>query len=145
MHRAGGLIGVSTRCVNACLYLSLLFIPLIESVVRLRYPVIALGVLTLAVAVSAILDNTVRWRFFVAPERGTVTANIAMLPGATRGDTLAMLRSLDSALDRVAKRYGAKYGRHPVELAIAKVGGTTGRGLAGAYTLFRYRCSPSLA
>jgi multidrug efflux pump subunit AcrB len=112
-----------------------LFIPLIESVVRLRYPVIALGVLTLAVAVSAIIDNTVRWRFFVAPERGTVTANIAMLPGATRADTLAMLRSLDSALDSVAKRYEAKYGRHPVELAIAKVGGTTGRGLSGADTI----------
>ena len=107
----------------------------IRAVIRLRYPVWGMALLLLAVSVSAVIDRTVRWRFFVAPERGTVTANIAMLPGAVRADTKAMLDELDRALAVVNHRYAAKYGRAPVELSIAKLGGTTGRGLTGADTM----------
>ena len=42
--------------------------------IRFRYPVWAAAFLLLAVSVSAVIDQTVRWRFFVPPERGTVTA-----------------------------------------------------------------------
>lgn len=111
------------------------FRPMITLVIRLRYPVIAATILLLAISVSAVMDRTVRWTFFSAPERGVVTANIAMLPSAKRADTLAMLGEMDRALRVVNERYASKYGRAPVKLAMYRVGGNAGRrGLAGADT-----------
>ena len=107
----------------------------VHSVIRLRYPVWGAALLLLAVSASAVIDRTVRWRFFVAPERGTVTANFAMLPGAVRADTRAMLDELSRALAVVDARYAETHGRAPVEMSIAKLGGTTGRGLTGADTM----------
>ena len=97
-------------------------------------PVVAAALLLLAVSLSALLDRTVRWRFFSAPERGTIVANIAMLAGASRTDTKAMLEELDRALAVTSKRFEERHGVAPVKLSIAKIGGTTGRGLAGAET-----------
>ncbi len=108
---------------------------LVHATIRLRYPVWGMAILLLAVSVSAVIDRTVHWRFFVAPERGTVTANIAMLPGAVRADTKTMLDELDRALAAVNARYAQRYGRAPVELSIAKLGGGAGRGLAGVDTV----------
>ena len=41
----------------------------------------------------------VQWRFFNAPEQGSVTGNFAMLPGATREDTLEMMQSLQDVAE----------------------------------------------
>ncbi|MEM9010316.1 MAG: efflux RND transporter permease subunit [Pseudomonadota bacterium] len=105
--------------------------PLVAVLLRFRYPVLAAAILVLAGAVSMLISREVPWRFFNAPERGSISANIAMLPGATRDDTTAMVRELQRATNAVAERYAAEHGRNPLDFALAEVGGTTGRGLAG--------------
>ncbi|MGI9379702.1 MAG: efflux RND transporter permease subunit [Methyloligellaceae bacterium] len=111
-----------------------MFRPFIYWVIKLRYPTVAAAFLLLCVSLAAVVDRTVKWRFFVAPERGTISANIAMLPGASREDTRAMLNEMERALKATNDTYKEKYGRPPVELAITKIGGTTGRGLRGSDT-----------
>jgi multidrug efflux pump subunit AcrB len=108
--------------------------PGLNVLIRVRYPVLALTVMLLLISVSAVLDRTVRWRFFNAPERGTISANIAMLPGAQRGDTRAMLEEMQRALDAVSQQFEERHGVAPVEFTLSKVGGTTGRGLRSAST-----------
>lgn len=111
------------------------FRPFLRTVVRLRYPVVATAILLLSLSVSAFFDKTVRWKFFSSPERSVVRANLAMLPNATRADTKAMVDELDRAMKVVDARYAEKYGQSPLKVALARVGGMTGRrGLAGADT-----------
>ncbi len=111
-----------------------LFRPFMRWVIALRYPVIAGLFVILSLALSAFLRGDVTWRFFNAPERGSISANIAMLPGAGRDDTLEMVRELQRAVEVTAQRYEEEYGVNPVTFALAEVGGTTGRGLAGQDT-----------
>ena len=111
------------------------FRPWIKGIIRFRYPVWGLAFLLLAVSISAVLDRTVRWRFFSGPERGTITANIAMLPSASRADTEAMLIEMERALKVADQKYAKKYGRAPVEFTIRTLGGLSGRGLSGADTM----------
>lgn len=102
-------------------------------VLRARY--LVLGGAIAAILMSAILfvDGTVKWRFWNAPEVGTVDANIAMLPGATREDTREQLREMQAALDRTSERFFEEYGIEAVEYAVAQIGANAGwRGLAGA-------------
>ncbi len=108
------------------------FRPLIRYVIAGRYLVIGGALCLLLYSISMIISGEVRWRFFNAPERGTIDANIAMLPGAERADTRQQLREMEAALNRVAERLEAEHGRSPLEYAIAQVGGNAGwRGLAG--------------
>lgn len=109
-----------------------IFRPFIALVMQARYPVLAGAILLLASQVALVIKGDVGWRFFVGPERSTISGNFAMLPGATREDTTAMMRELQRATTTLATRYEEEYGTNPVILAIAEVGGTTGRGLSGA-------------
>ncbi|TCP62864.1 multidrug efflux pump subunit AcrB [Rhodovulum bhavnagarense] len=111
-----------------------LFRPFMAGVVWARYPVMALTILLLASQVSLLIRGDVPWRFFNAPEQSSVTGNFAMLPGATREDTLEMMREMQRATEEVAARYEAEHGVNPLDYVLAQVGGTTGRGLAGADT-----------
>ena len=99
--------------------------PLAGWTIRLRYPVLAGAIFLLALSVAAILRGDVPWRFFNAPELGSVRASFTMLEGAGRADSLAMMRELQRAADRVAARYALKYGRDPVTFVLASVGGGT--------------------
>ena len=75
-----------------------------------RYPVLALVGLLLATQVALFFNGDVKWRFFNAPERGSISANIAMLPGADRRDTLEMVRELQRTVQVTAQEYEDKYG-----------------------------------
>lgn len=108
------------------------FRPAMAYVIAGRYPVIGAAVMLLLISVSLFFDGTVRWRFFNAPERAVISANIAMLPGASRGDTRDMLDAMQRALEVVDARYAEEHGRAPVLFSLATVGGTTGRGLHSA-------------
>ena len=108
------------------------FRPLMRLVVRARYPVLAGAVLALLASGSLFVRGEVQWRFFDAPEQGSVSGNFAMLPGAARGDAVEMMRELQRATEAVAARYEAEHGRSPVTYALAEVGGNTGFGLSGA-------------
>jgi multidrug efflux pump subunit AcrB len=54
-----------------------------------------------------------------------------MAPGATRADTLNMVRELQRATEALGAEYAERYGRNPLDYVIAEIGGNAGRGLAG--------------
>jgi len=74
----------------------------------------------------------VQWRFFSAPEQSQVTGNIAMLPGATREDTLAMIREMQRATEALGAKYEEEHGRSPLEYVVAQIGSNSGRALSGS-------------
>ncbi|WP_428647728.1 efflux RND transporter permease subunit [Roseibium sp.] len=108
-----------------------LFRRFIAWIVAVRYPVIGFAVMILSLSLTLFFDGSVRWRFFNAPERAVVNASIAMMPGAGRDDTRAMISEMERALDVVNTRYGEEYGSEPVLFSLSTIGATVGRGLSG--------------
>ncbi|MEQ8368565.1 MAG: efflux RND transporter permease subunit [Roseicyclus sp.] len=108
------------------------FRPMMRLVVIARYPVLAGTIVLLSMQAASFIRGDVTWRFFNAPELGSVTGNFAMLDSATREDSIAMMRELQRATDAVAARYEAEHGANPVLYALAEVGGNSGGGLAAA-------------
>nr|WP_237072505.1 efflux RND transporter permease subunit [Pseudaestuariivita rosea] len=111
-----------------------LFRPLMALVVQARYPVLALVILLMASQIALFIRGDVQWRFWDAPERGSVTGNFAMAPGATREDSMEQMRELQRATEELAAEYEERYGRNPLQFVMAEIGGNAGRGLAGAST-----------
>ena len=110
------------------------FRPLMAWVVWARYVVLAGAVALLASQAALFITGEVQWRFFNAPEQGSVTGNFAMVEGATRADTMEMMREMQRATDALAAEYEEKYGANPLDYVIAEIGGNAGRGLSGADT-----------
>jgi multidrug efflux pump subunit AcrB len=108
-----------------------LFRALIRLVVRGRYVVLAGATAILASQLALFIQGDVKWRFFNAPERGSVTGNFAMTEGATREDTLAMMREMQRATEALGEEYAERYGRNPLDYVMAEIGGNAGRGLSG--------------
>ena len=108
------------------------FRPFIRFVIWARYPVFAFAIVALASSVSLFLQRDVSWRFFNAPERNQVTGNFAMLPGATRDDTIEMMREMQRATERLGAEYEARHGTNPLEFVVAEIGGNSGRAIAGS-------------
>ena len=111
-----------------------LFRPFMAGVIWARYPVVALVIVVLASQAVLFIKGDVQWRFWNAPERSSVTGNFAMVPGATREDTMRVMRVVQKAVEDLGAEYEAEHGRNPVKYALAEVGGTSGRGLAGQET-----------
>ncbi|EYD70916.1 efflux RND transporter permease subunit [Limimaricola hongkongensis] len=107
------------------------FRPLMTFAIRARYAVVAGAILALSSQVALVVSGDVQWRFFSAPERGSVTGNFAMLPSATRADGMAQLREMQRAADAVAARIEAETGVNPVSSVLGQIGGNAGRGLSG--------------
>jgi len=105
---------------------------LMALVIWARYPVMAGIILILAGQVGHFVRGDVPWRFFNAPERSSVTGNFAMSEGATRGDTMEMMREMQRATEALALEYEIEYGLNPIDYVVAEVGGSTGRGLSSA-------------
>lgn len=108
------------------------FRPAIAWVVRLRYPVLAGAVVLLASQAALFIKGDVQWRFFNSPEQGSVTGNFAMLPGATREDSLAMLREMQRATEELGREYEQRHGLNPVAYALGELGGNSGAPLPSA-------------
>ncbi|MGR3617583.1 MAG: efflux RND transporter permease subunit [Paracoccaceae bacterium] len=108
-----------------------LFRPLISWVVWARYVVLAGVIAILATQVALFIEGDVKWRFFNAPERGSVTGNFAMVEGASRDDTIEMMREMQRATEALGAEYETRYGRNPLDYVMAEVGGNAGRGLSG--------------
>jgi multidrug efflux pump subunit AcrB len=111
-----------------------LFRPFMAGVIWARYAVFAGVILVLASQVALFIRGDVQWRFFNAPERGSVTGNFAMAEGATREDTLMMMREMQRAVQSLGAEYEERYGRNPLDYVIAEIGGNAGRGLSGVET-----------
>lgn len=103
-----------------------------QAVVILRYPVLALAILLLASQAALFISGQVTWRFFNAPERSSVSGNFVMINGADRSDSIEMMRELQRATEAVASRYEDEYGVNPVTYAVAEIGGNTGRPISGS-------------
>ena len=110
------------------------FRPFIALVIRARYVVVAMAVLLLATQIASFIRGDVTWRFFNAPEQGSVSGNFAMVPGATRADALAQKREMQRATEAIGAEYEERYGTNPLTYVVAQLGGTAGRGLAGSDT-----------
>lgn len=108
--------------------------PLTRLVLVARYPVLALLMVAFSWASVQLMTGAVPWRFFDAPEQGSVTGNVAMLEGADRADTLRVMGLVQDAVAGVAARYQDEYGINPVTHVLAQVGGNAGRPLPGAET-----------
>ena len=111
-----------------------LFRPFMAGVIAARYVVLAGVCALLASQVALFIQGDVQWRFFNAPERGSVTGNFAMAEGATREDTLAMMREMQRATEALGAELEAEHGRNPIDYVIAEIGGNAGRGLSGTDT-----------
>ena len=101
-------------------------------VIRARYPLLAGLIVILMTQVAVFVRGDVKWRFFNAPERASVSGNFAMLEGASRSDTFEMMRRVQKATEDLGRQYEEEHGLNPLEFVLAEVGGTTGRGLAGS-------------
>ncbi|MFT7145785.1 MAG: multidrug efflux pump subunit AcrB, partial [Yoonia sp.] len=111
-----------------------LFRPFMGLVIKARYPVVAMVLVLLASQVSLFIKGDVSWRFFNSPEQGQVTGNFAMLPGATRQDTIEMMREMQRATDALGAEYEAEHGANPLQFVVAEIGGNSGRAIAGSDT-----------
>ncbi|MFK7754792.1 MAG: efflux RND transporter permease subunit [Sedimentitalea sp.] len=108
------------------------FRPFMHWVIWARYVVLAGVFVILAGQISVFITGEVQWRFFNAPERGSVSGNFAMVEGASRADTLEMMREMQRATDELATELETRLGVYPVDYVMAEIGGNAGRGLAGA-------------
>jgi multidrug efflux pump subunit AcrB len=108
--------------------------PSMRLVIVARYPVLAAAVLALAWQASLFVKGDVQFRFFSPPEQASVSGSFAMLPGAGREDSLAMMRELQRAAEVVTARFEAEHGLNPVTFVLADIGGGAGRSLASAET-----------
>lgn len=108
--------------------------PALSAALRLRYAVIASVIGLLATSAALFLDGSVRWRFFVGPERNEVVANIAMRADATRSDTLAMVAEMRRARAVIDAEFQEEYGVRPIVETVSAVGLNIGRPLSSADT-----------
>jgi multidrug efflux pump subunit AcrB len=111
-----------------------LFRPFIKFVIWARYPVFGAVVLALASQAVLFINGDVQWRFFNAPERSSVTGNFAMVPGATREDSMEQMKAFQDAVEEVGEQYKEKHGRSPISFVMVEIGGNSGRPLAGSDT-----------
>ncbi len=109
-----------------------LFRPLVAWVIWARYVVVALMVVVLASQIALFIRGDVNWRFFNAPERGSVTGNFIMVEGATRAETLEMMHMVQRATEELGQIYEERHGRNPIDYVLAEVGGSAGWGLRAA-------------
>ncbi len=107
------------------------FRPAMALVIRARYVVLAGVIAVLASQVATFIRGDVQWRFFNAPEQGSVTGNFAMVEGATREDTIAMMRELQRVTEELGREYEQTHGRNPIDYVLAEIGGNAGPGLSG--------------
>jgi multidrug efflux pump subunit AcrB len=108
------------------------FRPFMAGVIKARYVVLAGAVAVLASQVALFIQGDVQWRFFNAPEQGSVTGNFAMVEGASREDTLEMMREMQRATEALGAEYAERYGANPIDYVIAQIGANAGRGLEGS-------------
>ncbi|MEP2531290.1 efflux RND transporter permease subunit [Shimia sp.] len=128
---------IPSRVVNRGFrwFRDVIFRRVIKLVVVMRYPVLAGALVIFATQAVLFINGDVKWRFFNAPERGSITGNFAMLPSATRADSLAMMQEMQRATEALGKEYEERHGLNPLDYVIAEIGGNSGRPIPGSDTM----------
>ncbi|MEO9518374.1 MAG: efflux RND transporter permease subunit [Paracoccaceae bacterium] len=111
-----------------------LFRRLMAGIITARYVVLAGVIVVLASQITLFINRDVQWRFFNAPERGSVSGNFMMAEGAARADSVEMMREMQRAAEELGTDYEERYGLNPIDYVIAEIGGNAGRGLSGSDT-----------
>ncbi|MEM6587507.1 MAG: efflux RND transporter permease subunit [Pseudomonadota bacterium] len=101
------------------------FRPFMAWVIAFRYPVVALVIALFVGQITMLVSRDVSWLFFDPPESSQVNGRFDMVTGASRQDTVAMMRELQRATNVVAAQYEEKYGRSPLVRVVAEAGGNT--------------------
>ena len=105
---------------------------IVETVIRWRYPALASAISLILFSAAMIVDRSVGWRFFNAPERGTLTANVMMTEGTNRADTLAQLDAMAVAMRSVDEQFTKEHGTSPIKGWFTQVGANSGRPISGS-------------
>ncbi|SFI05593.1 efflux RND transporter permease subunit [Albimonas pacifica] len=111
-------------------FVARVFRPAMKLAMVLRYPLLGLSVMLLLLSVERLVTGELQWRFWNAPEQGQITANIAMLAGAEREDTLAQLALVDQALRETAAEFEERHGLNPIRFTLSRIGAGGRRGLS---------------
>jgi multidrug efflux pump subunit AcrB len=102
----------------------------ITFVVRWRYATLAAGIGMLILSVGLVGGGRVPFNFFPSPEADLVYANVKMVSGTSRAQTLEMIGALEAGLDAAESALTDGDGGL-VRMAAETVGATVGRNDAG--------------
>ena len=102
----------------------------VETVIAWRYASLALAVALLILSAGLLAGGRVGFNFFPSPEADVVYANVQMLPGTPRSQTLDMVRELRRSLGRTEERLTGGSGGL-VRIAVDSIGTSSGRRDAG--------------
>lgn len=98
------------------------FRAVVVAVVRHRLAVAAAATGLLFAAGAMILDGSLPWRFFHAPERGSFTASFAMRDGSDPAEAEAMLSELFRAVEEIDATFQSREGAPAVRIALGRLG-----------------------
>jgi len=102
------------------------FRPLVTHAVGSRYTTLAIAVAALILSVGLMIGGRVGFVFFPSPEADKIYANVQMVAGTPKAQTIAMLSELERSLLSAAKRLnGGKDGL--VRMSLLKLGSEVGR------------------
>lgn len=78
------------------------FAPIVRRAIEHRYVTLSLAAAALIVAASSVIGGKVGYQFFPSPEPDRIYANIEMISGTSKQDTLQTLIDVEKSLFRVA-------------------------------------------
>ena len=128
LGRAGGRESAPRQWFNARFerFRDGLYRRMIEACLRRRYVTLAAALAALILSIGLVLGGRVGFVFFPSPEVDRIYANVELVAGSPRRDTVAMLDELERAM-RVAEAKVAGAEGELVVLSVGKVGTTAGR------------------
>lgn len=97
----------------------------LEFVVRWRYAAFATAIAALMVSVGILAGGRVQFSFFPSPEADVVYANVQMVSGTSRDQTIKMVDELEWALNAANDELAATEGK-VVLIHVASIGATVG-------------------
>lgn len=108
------------------------FRPLVTRAVASRYTTLSLALAALILSVGLMIGGRIGFVFFPSPEADKIYANVKMLAGTPRAQTIAMIAELERSLDATARRLNnGEDGL--VRMSLTKLGSEIGRsGLSSA-------------
>ena len=103
-----------------------LFRPLVSLAVDQKFATISISIAALIVSAGLMMGGRIGFVFFPSPEADKVYANVQMVAGTPRGQTINMLAELERSLIAVSSRLSGGENKL-VRMSLMKLGGEVGR------------------